>query len=170
MPTQTTLSRSEETPGSAADPAEAYLLCAEDCTQRACYEQALEAWKQVIYHHPDSAYALLNIGGILTELHCWPEAIAVFQQAARLQPDLKEAHYGLGMSCGQLGYFGPAIEAFQHAMHIPLERAAQVYHEERTRLYAFVAPPSEMSQHAAITFVEETPEPRRVRFWERWRR
>ncbi len=89
-----------------------------DNQKRKEYEQAIEAYKQVLRMDPDYVGAYYNLGYGYSKLGLHKEAIESYQQSVRLEPDNADAHYNLGISLSKVGLHKEAIAAYKQAIRI----------------------------------------------------
>ncbi len=79
----------------------------------AILEQAIEAWRQAIKHHPDDSQAHNNLGLALANIGRRDEAVEAFQTAIRLEPDLAEARINLGQALANPQQPVKTLESFR---------------------------------------------------------
>ncbi len=96
----------------------AYSNLGTACEKLGRYDEAIEAYKQVIRIRPYDAEAYYNLGIASGALGRYQEAIDACQQAIRIKPDYAMAFCNLGAVYHQLGRYQEAIDACKQAVRI----------------------------------------------------
>lgn len=82
------------------------------------YEEAVQAYEQVIYHNPKMVKAYYNKGVALAKLKRYEEAIRTYEQAIRLNPKFVRAYCDEGIALHQLKRYEEAILAYEEAIRL----------------------------------------------------
>ena len=80
------------------------------------YEEALNAFAQVIRLDPNFATAYIKKGNTLNELERYEDALTVFDQTIHLDPDSVNTYYGKGRALTELKRYEEALTAFGQAI------------------------------------------------------
>jgi len=82
-------------------------------------EEAIEAYNDMLRHHPNSSAAYYNKGYVLMGLMSQPEkAIAAFTEAIRYNPDYYQAYNNRAVCLEELGRVEQAISDYQIALEL----------------------------------------------------
>lgn len=90
------------------------------------YEQALDAYRQVIALEPEKGYVYLKMGTALNMLQRYQEAVTAFEKAAAYLKDPAVAYNNLGISFGRMEQYHDEIDALKQALsHRPRYASAR---------------------------------------------
>ena len=86
------------------------------------YQDAIEAYENVIEIEPDFFEAWNGQGKTFYELKKYPEALEAYENAIKLKPNELEAWEGRGLTLFELGQYKYAIDSFNKALSINQEQ------------------------------------------------
>ena len=86
--------------------------------QNGFFDQAAEAFRQVITLRPDDADAFYNLGTLSLRRKDYDQARQALEQTVKLRPDYPEAWNNLGMLAAQSGQAEDAIRDFQRSLEL----------------------------------------------------
>jgi tetratricopeptide (TPR) repeat protein len=88
------------------------------CCRPPQHAEAIRFLTAAVALRPDSAGAILNLGGALSEAGRLDEAVAAYRRAIELRPDYATAHYNLGLTLGKQGRPDEAAAAHRRAIEL----------------------------------------------------
>ncbi len=98
-----------------------YLGVAYSCLNR--YNDAIEAFRQVVRIDPEHATSWYNLGDAYFFLKRYNDAIDAYRQAVRINPEYARTWYMLGGAYYSLDRYEDALEAFRESVRIDPEDA-----------------------------------------------
>ncbi len=106
------------------DDADAWYHLADLYDRNGQYEQAIDAYKNVVRIQPDKGYAYFKMGTAYNRIKQPAEAVKAHLKALEYLPDNPVIHNNLGIAYGKLGKFDDEIAALKKAIELRPNYAA----------------------------------------------
>ena len=87
------------------------------------FNEAIEAFRQVLRINPEEVMAWHGLAWNYVRLERYDDAIEAYRQALRVNPEYADAWYNLGVTYGDLERYNDAIEAYRQALRVNPEEA-----------------------------------------------
>jgi len=91
------------------------------------YQEAIDAFKQVIRIEPDHALSHYGLGFIYGKIGKYQKAVNAFKQVISIEPDFAGAYYFLGLAYLHIGDNGSAFDQYKILEDLDKESANELF-------------------------------------------